>query len=204
MASPRTRKPGARLRRKEGGDVGAVLQQLGNPVARPLVPKAASPPLRGRTTGNKDFPYTNRENGWRCRLKGRCPSAAPKDWRSAWNQADPNGGPAAHFNRCRCAAPAHASVCLGESRVGRRWWGARRLAAPPPPQPTHPPPPPTRPNSKRRKPRATLAALLQKPHQIRRATLCGAYGALEFRHRASMTFALDLVQILHHLKGRTR
>ena len=74
--------PGTRFcRRRNAGS--------GNPVVRPLVPKAASPPLRGRTTGNKDYPYTNRENGWRCRLKGRCPSAAPKDWRSAWNQADP-------------------------------------------------------------------------------------------------------------------
>ena len=142
-ASPRTRKRSARLRRKEGGDVGAVLQQLGDPVVRPLVPKA-SPPLRGRTTGNKAFPYTNRENGWRCRLKGRCPSAAPKDWRSAWNQADPGGGPAAHFDpwsgggRGRFAAPATASSQSCPGRVvalsGRPARFARQPAteAPPP------------------------------------------------------------------------
>ena len=91
MASPRTRKRSARLRRKEGWVVTAVLQQLGNPVARPLVPKAAAQPFGARSREHS-FCVHQTQNGWRCWLKGRCPSAAPKDWRNAWNPADPRRG----------------------------------------------------------------------------------------------------------------
>ena len=63
----------------------------------------------GRAPGNKDFAYSKEENGWRCRLKVRCPSAAPKDWRNAWNQADPVVG----------LRPTSKTVPLrGTSRIG--------------------------------------------------------------------------------------
>lgn len=147
MASPRTRKPGARLRRKEGGDVGAVLQQLGNPVARPLVPKAASQPFGARSREQRLRVLQNGD-GWRCRLKVRCPSAAPKDWRNAWNQADPVVGlrPTSKTvplrGTSRIGVPRLAT--LANSRIGWRCRPARcaRLAAIATAH--HPPPPPNR------------------------------------------------------------
>ena len=65
MASPRTRKRSARLRRKEGWVVTAVLQQLGNPVARPLVPKAAAQPFGARSREQSHRVHQHREwVGW--------------------------------------------------------------------------------------------------------------------------------------------
>ncbi len=132
----------------------------------------------GRTTGNKDFPYTNRENGWRCRLKGRCPSAAPKDWRSAWNQADPKmvglrptstGAAQRHPLTPRCASADPGSVGGGGALAGS--------------PPHHRLSPPTHPHHRPTDSHGRFAACSRSKPWARFARLAGPEGP--FRSRAA-------------------
>ena len=106
----------------------------------------------GRTPRNKAFPYSKERGGWGAGCRWPCPSAAPKDWRSAWNQADPKVGLrptskggrfAAPYQPYRCASARYTRLKTGVESGWRAGSQARRPAnrsGPPPPlsPPTHP------------------------------------------------------------------
>ena len=65
------------------------------PDGAPFAAKAASQPCGARCR-EQSFSVGGRRRGWGDGCNWPCPSPAPRDWRRAWKQVDPNGGPSAH------------------------------------------------------------------------------------------------------------